>query len=498
VQLQRLLEAIPVTETNAPADLEIWDIAYDSRQVRPRTLFVAVPSVGGAPDSGGHHYLDRVASAGATVAVIQGGNPPATLPFVRTPDSRAALGDLAAQFFVHPSRQLHLFAVTGTDGKTTTTYLLEQLFAHAGLNTGLIGTVETKIGPERRANPDRMTTPESLDVQRTLREMLDAGVTHAAIEASSHALALDRLRGCRFSACAVTNITADHIEFHGSWEAYFQSKTRLFAELAAGRPAVLNRDDPSFDRLHQLVTGPLITYGLTPEADLRAIDLRPGATGTSCTIVYGNDARPALIPMPGAFNVSNALAAVGLALHADQPLGELARNLQRVHPPRGRLQRVDAGQPFDVFVDYAHTPHAFRSVLAAIRAERAAGRQLIAVFGAAGNRDRAKRPLIARIAREFVDYLYITNEDPFNEDPATIIDEIAAGLPPADEGPRYRREPDRGRAIACAIARARPGDAVLILGKGHEESIAVGQRKEPWNDVAAARRAIEEHACDPS
>ncbi len=479
-----------MVELSAPGDLVIDAIAYDSRRVERGTLFVAIPSVGGDETSGGHLHLPMAKQRGAAVAVIQGGPAPAGLPWVRVADSRAALADLAAEFYGHPSRELRLFGVTGTDGKTTTTYLLEQLLALAGHRTGLIGTIELKIADERLPNSERSTTPESLDLQRLLRRMANAGVTHVAMEVSSHGLALQRVRGCSFTACALTNITGDHLEFHGSWDAYFRAKLSLFTRFAAGKPAVLNRDAEHFAAIAADVTGPVLDYGLGVGAELRADDLQEDNHSTRCRIRRGAEQAITTVPLPGEFNVSNALAAIGLALIEGLSLDCAARYLAQASPPPGRLQRVTLGQPFDVLIDYGHTIHAFRSVLAGLRRRVPPGNRVIAVFGAMGDRDRGKRPILAQIARRYTDYFYITNEDPAGEDAGAIIEEIAAGVPAGERGIRFDCVLDRRDAILAAIRRAAPGDTVIILGKGHEQSILDGTVKLPWSDEAVAREAL--------
>jgi UDP-N-acetylmuramoyl-L-alanyl-D-glutamate--2,6-diaminopimelate ligase len=489
--LRHLLQALPAAQVNGSLALEIGDLACNSRQVTPGALFVAVPSVGGDARSGGYHYLGEAVGRGAVAAVVQAGDAVEGVTTILVPDARMALAELAAAFFEHPSERLQLYAVTGTDGKTTTTYLLEQIFASAGYRTGLIGTVETKSADRRERNLDRMTTPESLDLQRLLRQMVDAGVTHVAIEASSHGLALQRLRGCRFAACALTNITSDHVEFHGCWDAYFAAKASLFTAFGRGRPAVLNADDEHCDRLAAMVAGPVLTYGFQSRAQIRAINVRTGAGETRCTVCTGEEEAEVRVPLPGLFNVSNALAAIGLALTAGLGLETIASGLEGAQPPPGRMQHVAEGQQFDVLIDYAHTVRAFESVLASLRAHVTSPHRLIAVFGAAGDRDRAKRPLLARIARQYADFFIITNEDPFGEQPRSIMQEIAVGAPKDEEGSRFRLEEDRGRAIELALAEARPGDTVVILGKGHEQSIVVNGHKKPWSDFHAVRRALE-------
>jgi UDP-N-acetylmuramoyl-L-alanyl-D-glutamate--2,6-diaminopimelate ligase len=490
MRLVDLLLSIPQAQLVGSGEVDVIDVAYDSRRVHPGTLFIAVPAVGGDAASGGYAFVAEAIRRGAVAILTQVPDPQSGVPAVLVPDARTALADVAATFFRHPSRELQVFAVTGTDGKTTTTYFLESVFRYVGLSTGLIGTVEIKVGNRRRFNADRMTTPESLDLQRILRTMADEGVTHVALEASSHALALQRLRGTAVAAAAVTNITADHIEFHGSPEAYFRAKSSLFTDVAAGRPAVLNADDAGFARLSRLATGSVISYGLG-SARVRATDLSPSRWSTHFTLELDRATRQVDLPLPGRFNVSNALAAAGLALAAGLPPDTIAGGISHADAPPGRMQRVATDRGVDVVVDYAHTPHAFRSVLSELRLRAQGGRRVIAVFGAAGGRDHDKRPLFAQIAREYADYFIVTNEDPCGEQPEAIIAEVAAGAPHGEEGTRFERESDRGRAIERAIGLARPGDVVVILGKGHEQSIVANARKESWNDVRAARAILE-------
>lgn len=494
LRLRQLLDAVPEARIAGADDVEIADIHYDSREVTPGSLFVAVPSVGGDEWSGGYRFIKTALDRGAVAVALQVPDVALPVPTVFVPDARIALGDLAAAFFSHPSRELQVFAVTGTDGKTTTTFLLEGILAHVGYTTGLIGTVEIKIAGRHRHNADRMTTPESLDLQRLLRAMVDAGVSHVALEASSHALALERLRGCELTACALTNITGDHVEFHGSWDAYVGAKTRLFTEVGTGKPAVLNKDDPSFESIAAAASGRVLSYGLDPEAEMRARIENADLQSTDFVLTFEGREVPVHLPLSGAFNVSNALAAMALAHLSGVELAEVAEALARAVAPPGRLQRVCAGQPFDVLIDYAHTINAFQRVLTDLRQSLPTGGRLIAVFGAAGNRDRAKRPVLARLARDLTDFFFITNEDPFGEPAERIIEEIALGVPPSEEGRSYEREPDRARAIEKALALARRGDTVIILGKGHERSIAVGSQKLPWSDLEAVQRAVEERA----
>lgn len=491
MRLDTLLRAVPEAHVVGDTQLEIADIAYDSRAVRPGSCFVAVPSVGAGPKSGGHEFIDAAVRQGAVAVVATEGEvdiPGVTT--IRTLDARSALADLADAFFDHPSRELKVFAITGTDGKTTTTYLLDAIFSAAGKQAGLLGTIETKVGLQHLPNVDRMTTPESLDLQRTLRLMADSGVTHLALEASSHALVLQRLRACHFEACALTNITGDHVEFHGSWDAYVEAKSRLFTKVAPLAPAILNRDDDSFERFSSLTHDRVISYSRQTRADLMACHIEASKDGCTFQLDWKDQRVPVRLRLPGLFNVSNALAAAGLALAADIPLIDVADGLSGAVSPPGRMERVNCGQPFDVIVDYGHTPNAFRAVLATLR-QTTAGR-LIAVFGATGNRDRQKRPVLAGIARQYADFFIITNEDPFEEDVESIISEVAAGVPASEEGTQFVRVPDRAEAIRLAIQRAKPGDAVVILGKGHETSIVTHGRKLSWSDTSTVQAMLEE------
>jgi UDP-N-acetylmuramoyl-L-alanyl-D-glutamate--2,6-diaminopimelate ligase len=487
MKLSVLLHALVGVHVNGP-DVEITDVAYDSRRVHPGTLFLAVPSVGGSSESGGYRRISEAVASGASAVLTQVPGVTSPVPVVTVPDARVAMSDIAAAFFRHPSREMRVFAVTGTDGKTTTCFLLDGIFSGAGLTTGLMGTVETRIAGERLYNADRMTTPEAPDVQHTLRRMADAGVTHCSMEASSHALALDRLRGTHFAATAFTNLTGDHVEFHGSFDAYCDAKRRLFAELAPDAPLVVNADDPHWEAVTAGHRGLVVTYGFGTSAHFRAEVQHADAEGSHFTLSGDGERGEFLVPIPGRFNVLNAAAACLLARAAGFSFDEIAPRLAHAEPPPGRLQDVGNGAPFRVLVDYAHTPHAFRSVLTEVRAQTPG--RLIAVFGATGNRDVAKRPVLGAIAGELADFFVITNEDPFGEDADAIIDQVAAGAPAEAEGTRFVRIHDRGDAIRLALDRAQPGDTVVITGKGHEQSIVVGGRKEPWNDADVVRAAL--------
>jgi UDP-N-acetylmuramoyl-L-alanyl-D-glutamate--2,6-diaminopimelate ligase len=386
--------------------------------------------------------------------------------------------------------------VTGTDGKTTTCYLLHALLQGTGHPAGLIGTVAFRVGEREWENTSRQTTPESPDVQRLLAAMVAAGVEYAVVEATSHALVLERLRGCHFDAGVFTNLTSDHLDFHGTVENYRAAKARLFRQLGAypkarSRPvAVLNRDDPSYEYMRAASSAPVLSYGLHPEADVRAHEVTVGAGGIRFRFITPHGEALVRSPMTGRFNVSNLLAALAYAVAQGIDVAAAAAALGTMRGVPGRMRRVDAGQTFTVVVDYAHTPDSLAKVLDELR-PLTAGR-LIAVFGAAGERDRGKRPALGRIAAERCDVVVLTDEDPRLEDRLAIIEEIAVGARAAGahDGTNLLIHPDRREAIAAAVGLARAGDLILLAGKGHESCIIVGTERIPWDEEAAAREAI--------
>ncbi len=499
------LGAPPESGGGGVAGRAIGGVRYDSRRVRPGDLFVAVP--GYYVD--GHDFVGRALDAGAAAIVVEAGRREgwapqvaghAATPVIAVADTRAALATAAAAFYGHPARKLRVIGITGTDGKTTTSFLTSAVLEAAGHRTGLLGTVEHRIAGRAVANDSRQTTPESPEVQALLAAMVEAGCDYAIIESTSHGLELHRLDGCEYDVAALTNVTSDHLDFHGTREAYIAAKARLFAMLdtAADKSfpkwAVLNADDPVSAAM-RAATAPAraLTYALDSAADLRASDIMAGDEGSRFTATFGEERREATIALPGRFNVANALAAIAIGLTQGIALAEACRGVASLASVPGRMERIDEGQPFTVIVDYAHTEAALRTVLTELRA--ASQGRLIVVFGAAGGRDAARRRGLGQAAAELADRLYITTEDPREEDPDTIIAEIAAvvGAAGRREGDDFRRVPDRAEAIAAAVKDARPGDVVLIAGKGHEGSIIMGREKLPWDDRAAARQAIRDN-----
>jgi UDP-N-acetylmuramoyl-L-alanyl-D-glutamate--2,6-diaminopimelate ligase len=456
VELARIAETLSPTQVVGDAQVEIADLAYDTRAVAPGALFFCVR--GSRFD--GHDLAERAIEAGAAALVVE--RPVASrVPQLVVADVRAAMATAAAEFFGHPTEELQIAGVTGTNGKTTTAFLLHSILDAAGRKPGLIGTIESRVGGERR--PAIRTTPEAIDLQRSFREMLDAGDRSCAMEATSHGSAFNRLDGIRFASLAFTNLTQDHLDLHGTMEAYFEAKRRLFVETRP--PAAINVGDPWGRRLAEERPDAL-TYGFAEDATIR-----PDA-------LDGID-----LKLKGRFNVENALAAMASAQLLGIDADAVARGLEALDGVPGRFETDDEGQPFTVVVDYAHTPDSLENVLTTAR-ELDAGR-VICVFGCGGDRDREKRPMMGRIANDLADIAIVTSDNPRSEDPRAIIDAIVAGT----DG-ELEIVPDRREAIARAIETAAVGDVVLIAGKGHEQGQQFGDRTVPFDDREVAREAL--------
>ncbi|MGD9891291.1 MAG: UDP-N-acetylmuramoyl-L-alanyl-D-glutamate--2,6-diaminopimelate ligase, partial [Dehalococcoidia bacterium] len=493
IDLSRLITAINATPHQDAAGINITGIAYDSRRVQQGALFIAVPGF----HVDGHDFVRQAGAAGAAAVVVRHGRAAdfgkLSVPVLAVEDTRVALSAAAAEFYGHPGRAMRVIGVTGTDGKTTTTYLISALLESAGKQTGLIGTVDFKVGPEWRHNDTRQTTPEALEVQQLLAEMRDAGVTHAVVESSSHGLELRKLDHCAYDVAVVTNVGQDHLELHGTPDAYLAAKGRLFAFLddRAGKPAtaagIVNADDVrSAEYMRSRTHAPILSYGIDAVADVRADDLFLDASGASFILTTPTGSVPVRIQLPGRFNVSNALAAATVALVEGVDLPVIAAGLTEARGVPGRMERIDAGQPFTVIVDYAHTGPAFEKVLRTLR-PLTSGR-IITVFGCAGGRSPERRPGMGGVAAYLSGFSILTNEDPHEEDPRSILDDIAAAMRAAGrrEDDDFTIVEDRRNAIRTAFALARPGDVVLLAGKGHEQSIIVGRTKHPWDERTVA------------
>ncbi|HET8653866.1 MAG TPA: UDP-N-acetylmuramoyl-L-alanyl-D-glutamate--2,6-diaminopimelate ligase [Gaiellaceae bacterium] len=460
MDLERLITALGPLEVRGGAPTDISDLAYDTREVQPGALFFCVP--GERVDR--HDLAGEAIDRGAVALVVER---PLQLdvPQLIVGSARAAMAVVADEFFERPTEELVVAGVTGTNGKTTTAYLLHSIFDAAGMRPGLIGTIESRVGGEAR--PAVRTTPEAIDLQRTFREMLDAGDRSVAMEATSHGSQLGRLERVRFDALAFTNLTQDHLDFHGSMEDYYEAKRRLFTDHEPAPAAAVNVDNDWGRRLagelRRLDRAPLLTYGLADDAEVREA--------------------PSTSRLRGRFNQENALAAVAVARLLGVPPAAVEGGVGAAPSVPGRFETVDEGQPFTVVVDYAHTPDSLANVLRTAR-ELTSG-QLICVFGCGGDRDRGKRPEMGRIASELADVAIVTSDNPRSENPLAIIDEILAG---ASEDVQV--EPDRRAAIAKAVEQAGERDVVVIAGKGHEQGQEFADRKIPFDDREVAREAL--------
>ena len=442
--------------------------------------------------SDGHEFIGQAIEKGASVIVAEREeqNPRATCLVVE--NTRTALADFAAAFYGHPGRKLKLAAVTGTNGKTTTTFLIKHICENAGLRCGLIGTVRYEIG--ERVLPAIRTTPESLDLQELLAQIVNAGCKAAAMEVSSHALAQDRTRGLEWNVAIFTNLTQDHLDFHGTMKSYFESKMKLFTGLGSQKKkrkpvAIVNIDDrygeQLLDKIDKRVA--VITYGMGMRSDFRASNYRVESSGTSYQLDARGKSYLVRVPLIGRFNVTNSVAALAAANALGINLRDAVFSLGRSPQVPGRLELVPAKRQFQVFVDYAHTPDALANVLKTLR--ELEPHRLIAVFGCGGNRDRQKRPLMAETVDRHADYAIITSDNPRKENPNTIVAEIEKGF----RSTHYEKIVDRTQAINRAIELARPRDIVLIAGKGHENYQEFADHTIPFDDIQVARRAIEDH-----
>jgi UDP-N-acetylmuramoyl-L-alanyl-D-glutamate--2,6-diaminopimelate ligase len=462
---------------------EVTALAYDSRRVAPGTLFFAVPGI----HVDGHDFVPEAVAGGAVAVVVEHELEGVWVPQLVVANSRHALADAADEWFGRPSERLTVIGVTGTDGKSTVTALAAEMLWACRWHPGQIGTVQIGIFDDILPNEDRNTTPEALELQELLARMVDAGNDSVVMEATSHALALGRTRNCRFDVGVVTTVTSEHLEFHGTVEAYRAAKALLVEEAPV---AVLNADDASVDYYRERARGRVITYAIDRPADLRAGHLRSDSTGTSFHLESPRWHGEVRLAMPGRFNVSNALAALGAVEALGLDVHHASTALEITSGVPGRMERVDAGQPFTVIVDYAHTADALEKMLETLR-PLTRGR-LIVVFGSAGERDPTKRAPMGRVAAEGADLVVVTDEDPRLEDPRAINEAIAEGAREAGavDGERLWVIDDRREAIAHAIGLARESDLLLLAGKGHEASIFYGTEKRPWDDRAVARDAL--------
>jgi UDP-N-acetylmuramoyl-L-alanyl-D-glutamate--2,6-diaminopimelate ligase len=478
-----LLSVLPEAEaTRAALDPEVGGVRYDSRQVAAGDVFVALRG----ETADGRDFIPEAIARGAAAIVSDRPAPAGTPPsvaWVSVENPRRALALLSARRAENPAERMVLAGVTGTNGKTTTTMLLEALLAARHGKAGFLGTVAYRTG--RRDLPAPRTTPEAPDIQELLAEMAGAGVTAAAIEVSSHALALERVTGCRFDVAVFTNLTRDHLDFHGDMESYYRAKKRLFAMRKPGAPAVINADDPFGRRLTAEIAPPVVTYSASGlgEARVRAAAVRCDLASTSLEVVHPGGRFRLESPLLGRFNVENLLAASAAGLALKMPPERITAALASVRRVPGRLEQVEAGQPYTILVDYAHTEDALERLLAAVR--ELTDRKIVLVFGCGGDRDRGKRAPMGEIAGRMSDIPIATSDNPRSEDPEAILSEIEKGLA-ASGATKYLKVADRREAIRTAIGLANPGVVVVIAGKGHETTQVIGKEELPFDDRADA------------
>ncbi len=501
-QLSSLILNLDIVETRGSNNPEILGVTYDSRRVQPGDLFTALEGF----HTDGHLFIEQAIDAGAS-AVLHSGKLSSyrkNIDYIRIDDSRRALSSVSAAFHDHPSEELTVIGVTGTDGKSSTVWFIYQLLEALGASSGFISTVNLKTGEEVEKNPLRQSTPEAPEVQCMLRLMVDSGKKYAVIEATSHGLSerTCRLKDVQFNAAVLTNISHEHLEFHGTLKQYRSDKANLFRKLSGTGPSksqtgasdfgVVNLDDTNYRFFLNQTDAQTYTYSMkTKEADLFAGNFEPDIQGTGFTIHLHDEKERAHLNLPGLFNVENLLAASLTVLKLlDIGLNDICPLFPSLKGVKGRMECIDLGQPFRLMVDYAHTPESFEKLFPLVK--KYTPGSLLAVFGSAGERDRKKRPLQGRLAAEFCDFLVLTDEDPREEKSMAILKEIAAGCAGMKEGRDLFLEPDRKKAIRLAISEARKGDTLLLLGKGHEQSIIHAQGPVPWDEAEAARSILKE------
>lgn len=490
--LQALQGQVAIVESGGDHTVPVRAVTDDSRSVQPGSVFIAVRG----EQVDGHRFIPAAADAGMAGLVLQQPMGSLSVPFVRVADSRKALGLLGSRFYGEPSSQIRMIGVTGTNGKTTTTYVCKALLEALGQRVGLIGTVAYQIGAE--TIPASHTTPGALELQQLLARMVAGGCTAAVMEVSSHALAQDRTAGCEYDVAVFSNLTQDHLDFHKTMEEYFHAKLRLFTGLTgthkSHKRAILNVDDPAGQRIKALCPVPVWTYALKAKADLRAEQVRLSLGGTTFTAATPAGSFPVESHLVGEHNVYNLLSAIGVALHEGATPDQVRGAVSHVTNVPGRFERVMAGQAFTVVVDYAHTEDALVRLLTAAQALKTG--RLITVFGCGGDRDRGKRPKMGGAAVRYSDVVVLTSDNPRTEDPESILREVEVGVTEAlKERPlvQYRKVADRREAIEAAVREARAGDMVLIAGKGHEDYQIIGTQKFHFDDREVAREAIERY-----
>lgn len=477
MRLRELLEGMEVISQTISPDTEITHVCVDSRATQKGSLFVAVP--GNRCDGG--HYARQAVDRGAVCVVCQSELPP-DLPRVKVRDARLALSRLACRWYGHPSRQLTMLGVTGTNGKTTVTYLLRHILQRTGMKTGLIGTVQNIVGEQTL--PAQRTTPDALQIQQLLSAMTKNGCSHAVMEVSSHALDQHRAEGIDFAVGIFTNLTEDHLDYHGTMGCYCDAKAKLFQ---MSRMGVCNADDPWTERLLAGASCPSVYYGIHNPAEVWAEDIFLHSRSVDFTVCTARTRTPVHLGVPGRFSVYNALGAIAACGELGIPPEECAAALATFPGVAGRMEVVPTpGKPYTLLIDYAHTPDALENVLKTVRGF--AQNRVIAVFGCGGDREREKRPLMGHIAGKLADLTIITSDNPRTEEPMAIIRDILPGIAGAED--KYIVEPDRRGAIALAMGRAAAGDVIVLCGKGHETYQEIGDKTIPMDEREIVRSLL--------
>ena len=458
----------------------VTGITLDSRQVTPGDIYVCISGF----SLDGHDFAETAVKSGAEALMVER-YLPLDIPQLKVENTRQKVGYLAAELYDHPSQQLILVGVTGTNGKTTVTHLIEGIANHAGKKTGIIGTLGARIADKEL--PGEHTTPESTDIQKLLNQMVMADVEMAVMEVSSHALDLGRVNGCEFSAAVFTNLSQDHLDYHKDMDEYLQAKALLFSGMGdgnSGQFAVINADDPAFGYLKQKTSCPIVTYGVDSEADYKAEKITLSDQGADFEVRFNGASAKVFYRTPGKFSVYNALAAFAWGITSGYSQKVVCEALATIKGVPGRFESIREGQPFLVIVDYAHTPDGLENVLSTAK-EVTAGK-LVTVFGCGGDRDKKKRPLMAEAASRYSDYLIVTSDNPRTEEPKSIIDDILPGIGEVE----YTVIEDRRSAILQACATASEGDTIVIAGKGHEDYQIIGTNKLHFDDREEVRKAL--------
>ncbi len=484
MRLRDLLSEANYLEIIGDINIDIKGLSYDSRKVKKGDLFFCIKGL----KADGHRFAKKAEKAGAVAAVVENIQPDLSVTQVIVGNTREAMARVASAFFRHPTKKLRLVGITGTNGKTTTGFMTEGIFTAAGQKTGLLGTIEYRIGDKKLAVS--RTTPESLDMQALFAEMVEAGVETAVIEVSSHAIDLLRVEACNFDVVVFTNLSQDHLDYHGTIDAYFEVKKRIFdATIYENVTQVINIDDEYGSSLIRKGGCRQLRYSTKDEVELHAKNITLKTDGSSFELKSPGGNIDITLKLPGYYNVYNALAAAGAAVALGVDIDKIKEGLESLESVPGRFERVDCGQDFSVIVDYAHTPDGLEKIITAAR--QLTQKKLITVFGCGGDRDRGKRPAMGRIAVELSDYTIITSDNPRNEEPLKIIKDIKSGINELGRA-RFETEEDRRLAIKLAIGRAGKGDIVVIAGKGHEQGQEIAGKIIPFDDVEVVRELLGE------